>query len=147
LSCDDLYALHLDTCGAPKGDLARKKRPENSLEVIGAVQIGLLSQGAQLDGNHYLVGGARIRVVNGQGRLLSAVRKLYSDEPTDFIEAETTICVGAKDDGGVPPDVVRTATGNSTIIRTTQPMNWITEDDAKLVWAGNGDYDVNTAAG
>jgi SIR2-like domain len=147
LSCDDLYTLHLDTCGTPRGDVARKKRPENSMQVLGAVQIGLLAQGARLDGNHYLLDGTRIRVVNGQGRLLSAVRKLYESEPTDFIKAETTICVGAKDDGGVPPDVVRTATGTSTIVRAVPPLNWLIEDNAKHVWARNGDHDVNTAAG
>ena len=84
LSCDDLYSLHLDACGAPKGYVARKKRPENSMQVLGAVQIGLLARGAQLDGNHYLVNNIRIRVVNGQGRILSAVRTLYQNEPPNL---------------------------------------------------------------
>lgn len=142
LSCDDLYTLHLDVCGAPKGYVARKKRPENSMQILGAVQIGLLARGAQLDGNHYLLNNTRIRVVNGQGRILSAVRKLYQEEPVEFIKAETIVCVGAKYDGEVPPDIVRGESGTPTIVRPVSPVNWLTEDNAKHVWAAEGDHDV-----
>lgn len=147
VSCEDLYLLHLDACGVPRGEVARQKRPVDSMGVLGAVQIGLLSKGAQLEGNHYLLNGSHIRVVNGQGRLLSAVRKRYQEEPVDFTKADTTICVGAKDDGGVPPDIVRTAANIPTIVRPASSRDWLTEDYAKHLWAGDGDHDVITATG
>jgi hypothetical protein len=148
LSGEDLYALHLDICGEPKGYVARRKRPENSMHVLGAVQIGLLADGAEIEGNHYLCNGTRIRVVNGQGRLLSAVRKRYEEEPAEFVKAETIICVGAKDDGDVPSDVVRGPLDTSSIVRPMPTDNWLTEDGARHLWARpNGDLNVVVAAG
>ena len=143
LSCDDLYTLHLDVCGVPRGNIARKKSPDTTMAVLGAVQIGLIREGATIEGNHYLLNGARLRVVYGQGRVLSDIRKLYQEESTDFIPAETTICVGAKDDGGVPPDVVRGQGNESTIVRTAALTRWQTEEDTKHLWAGV--QDVTTA--
>jgi hypothetical protein len=136
LSCEDLYSLHLDACGVPLGEVARKKRPDATMQVLGAVQMGLIAEGAQLEGNQYLINGARIRVVYGQGRVLSDIRKLYQDEPAAFVKADTIICVGAKDDGGMLPDVVRIPADASTIIRPTPTANWLTEDAAKPLWAG-----------
>jgi hypothetical protein len=143
LSSDDLYALHLDVCGVPRGNVARKKSPDTTMQTLGAVQIGLMKEGASMEGNHYLLNGTRIRVVYGQGRLLSDIRKLYEEESTDFMPAEITIGVGAKDDGGVPADVVRGPANKSTIVRAVSLSRWQTEEDTKHFWAGG--EDVTTA--
>jgi hypothetical protein len=113
------------------------------MQTLGAVQIGLMKEGASMEGNHYLLNGTRIRVVYGQGRLLSDIRKLYEEESTDFMPAEITIGVGAKDDGGVPADVVRGPANKSTIVRAVSLSRWQTEEDTKHFWAGG--EDVTTA--
>lgn len=114
------------------------------MQVLGAVQIGLMREGALLEGNHYVMNGMRIRVIYGQGRLLSDIRKLYQDESAEFTPAEMTICVGATDDGGVPLDIVRGQPDEATIVRVTALSQWQTEKETKRFWAG-GEY-VSTAA-
>jgi hypothetical protein len=144
LSVEDLYALHLDACGVPLGDIARIKCPNPTMQVLGAVQLGLMAEGATIEGNHYVLDGLRIRVIYGQGRPLSDIRRLYLEELRQFAPADIIICVGAKDDGGVPPDVARDSPAASTIVRPTTAARWVTEDNAKNFWMG--DQDVATAS-
>ncbi len=139
VSSDDLYTLHLDVCGVPRGLVARKKWPDATMQTLGAVQIGLMRAGAAIEGNHFVLDGTRIRIVYGQGRLLSDILKLYQEESTEYTSAEITICVGAKDDGGVPADVVRGRPSKSTIVRTVSLSQWQTEEDTKHLWAGGED--------
>jgi hypothetical protein len=120
------------------GDLLRSGavHADATMQTLGAVQIGLMKEGAALEGNHYILNGTRIRVVYGQGQLLSDISKLYQQESTDYTSAEITICVGAKDDGGVPADVVRGKSSESTVVRAVSLSQWQTEEQAKHFWAG-----------
>jgi hypothetical protein len=134
---EEAYRLKLDVCGVPYKSVARQKRPDVSMTKLGVVQLGLLANGAALEGNHFLLHQKRIRVVNGQGQLLGTVKGRYLNEPPQLPQADLMICVGATDDGNMPQTVVRGDATAATIVRATSVAQWETEDAVTDLWRAN----------
>lgn len=134
LSSDDLHALKLDACGVPRHQISRTREPDETMEVLGAVHLGLLNRGATLQGSRYMAEGKRVRVLYAQGRTLSAVRQKYAGEVQPLIPDDIVICVGAKDDGGAAANVVRPQRLPSNIVRPALTGRWVPEDDAMHLW-------------
>ena len=124
LQTADLYALRRDFCGIPSTEIVRMKRPENNQFLIGAIHLHLKRIGAELSGSLYSYGDQFIRLINGSGQTLSAVKKRFLGEPPNSIPIDKTVCVGAHDDGGVPGNLVRSGNQNG-IIRNDPTHDWI----------------------
>jgi NAD-dependent SIR2 family protein deacetylase len=137
LNTDEAYRLRLDACGVPYRKMARQKRPDAYMNKLGVVQLGLLAKGAQLEGNQFVLNQKRIRVLNGQGQLLGAVKGRYAEEPAQFPRVDLMICVGATDDGNMPQSVVRGDAAAGTIIRATAGAEWQNEEAAGELWRIN----------
>jgi hypothetical protein len=129
LTTYDFYTLRKDCCGKPSYEVAREKRPSESMNLIGAIILHLLSSGATYDGPTFLLNSKRIRVIEVANKLLNEVKHLFSKEPLSSISYDIVICVGAKDDGGVKSNVVRD-NGAGDIIRSGITGEWMTENDA-----------------
>jgi len=134
LSAEDVYRLKEDACGAPAKTVSRVKRPTPSLNMAGAVHVGLTINGAMHEGSGYRLDGKRIRILNAQGQLLTSFRSRFHGEPTPFNPADLLICVGAKDDGGVAIDIARGNKNRSTVVRPATVGEWMTEDQAAQFW-------------
>jgi hypothetical protein len=137
LNTDEAYRLRLDACGIPYRKAARQKRPDVHMNKLGVVHLGLLAKGAQLEGNHFVLNELRIRVLNGQGQLLGAVKGAYADEPAQFPRVDLMICVGAMDDGNMPQSVVRGDSAAGTTVRATAGAKWQNEEDVSDLWRIN----------
>jgi hypothetical protein len=134
INTDETYRLKLDVCGVPYRHVARHKRPEVTMTMLGVVQLGLLAKGASLEGNHFVLDQMRIRVVNGQGQLLGRVKGRYSGEPARLPQADLMICVGANDDGNMPQSVIRGDAAPGTIVRATSGVKWENEQRVSHLW-------------
>lgn len=137
LTTDEAYRLRLDACGVPYRKPARQKRPDAHMSKLGVVQLGLLAKGAQLEGNHFVLDQQRIRVLNGQGQLLGAVKGTYAEEPAQFPRVDLMICVGAMDDGNMPQSVVRGDAVVGTTVRATAGAKWQDEESVVDLWRIN----------
>ncbi len=133
LSADEAYRLKLDVCGVPYAQVSRQKRPDEHMQRLGIIHLELLSLGARLEGNSFVLSDKRIRVVNGEGQLLSHVKGRYAGEPAQFSPADLTICTGAIDDN-MPESVVRGDSPLATIVRTSGGATWRTEASASSLW-------------
>lgn len=107
LATSDVYSVRRDACGQPVGSVTRQKRPRSEMRETGAAHLRLLEAGAKLEGTTYVLRDKRIRVVHGAGRVLSDVRRSFSNEPPAPLPVDAVICAGARDDGGVPGSIVR----------------------------------------
>lgn len=136
LSSDEAYRLKLDACGVPYGRAARQKRPDLHMQRLGIVQLGLVSNGAKLEGSQFVLSEKRIRVVNGEGQLLGDVKGRYAGEHAQFPEADLTICVGAIDEN-MPQNIVRGDALAGTIVRATAGAKWVTETGGSDLWRTN----------
>jgi hypothetical protein len=134
ISVEEVYRLKQDACGSPAGSLSRAKRPDASMNMVGAVHCGLRHNGAEIDGSAYRLNGQRIRVLNAQGHLLTQFRGEFEHEPEPFWPVDVVVCVGAKDDGGVPLNIARANKANRTIVRPLSSGEWMTEDQAAKLW-------------
>jgi hypothetical protein len=133
ISADEAYRLRLDSCGVPFLQIAREKRPKPSMEIVGIIQLGLISKGAQLAGNYFVLDEKRIRVINGAGQLLGNVKSRFAKEPAQFPTADLMICAGAINDN-TPPSIVRGDVPVPTIVRASAGARWVTENDASELW-------------
>ncbi len=130
LSIDDLYAWRRDTYGVSSARVPRFSQPEDSMDALGRAHLLLRHAEAKLDGSRYVTkAGQRIRVINGKTKLISQVKKEFSEEPPtpgspkdDFV-----LCAGATEDGGVPSHIVR-GSPPPTVIRAGTTAEWITLD-------------------
>ena len=134
LGSQETYQLKQDSCGIPAKQISRVKRPNQQMNVLGAVHVGLLRRGAEMDGRGYQLNGKYIRILNALGQLLTPVRKQFEAAPTLFQPADIHVCVGAKDDGAVAVNITRGNKQVSTIVRPATVAEWITEEQAEHLW-------------
>lgn len=126
MTTHDLYALRRDICGVPSTEMPGLKEPGESHSLIGCLHLGLMAVGALLEGSFYNWRERTLRLVNGVGQVLSLVRARFADESPVMV-VDRAICVGADDDGGAPPHLLRPgAVGD--IVRHTQSAAWETHD-------------------
>lgn len=130
LSTDDLYSLRRAFSGSPATDVTRVKRPDVQMHIAGATHLLLMSGGALLDGPVYVLNGTTIRLVNGAGQVISEVRSRFAGEGGTAVSVDYVICAGARDDGGVPPSVVR-GQGPVSVVRAGNHGNWLTDEQAR----------------
>ena len=130
ISTEDLYALRKDFSGVPSTNIVRKKTHDAGMLLIGAIHILLMSRGAQLDGSVYIFAEMRIRLINGNGDLISYVQNEFRSEPALQPPVHIVICINAQEDGGVPSDVIRGKT-ESSIVRPTSESEWHTLESAR----------------
>jgi hypothetical protein len=133
LTSDEAYRLKLDACGVPYGTIARQKRPQPHMQSWGIVQLGLLSNGAKLEGNRFMLNDRRIRVINGAGELFGNVKGRYAKEPAQFPEVDLMICVGALDEN-MPQNIVRGDASARTIVRASAGATWATDGSVSDLW-------------
>ena len=126
-----MYALRRDFLGVPVGQVPRFKRPAG-MDAVGRAHIRLRRKNANLDGTSYIVPGVgRIRVVNGQTKLLSEVKRSFGSEPPRVMEDDYVICAGAEDDGDAKPDIIRDMT-NGDAVRPGSSAKWLTLTSADI---------------
>lgn len=128
-STDDLYDLRRDWSGVPRNAVTRRRIEEPVDELLGKVFFDLVAAGGVLEGSNLLVGGRRVRLVQGAGRMLYAVKSALAGDVPPIDPPEVTVCVGADDDGGVPPDILRPERRPS-VIRPGTSGEWCTHTSA-----------------
>jgi len=129
LDTNALYALRRDFAGAPRGNVAKWKEPQDWMNEVGVTHLRMLLSGARLDGSSYLTSGAkRVRVVNGRTLPMSKVRSEYSKEPTKATADDYVICAAVSSGPG-PPSIIRSAT--PSIVRPGSTAEWLTVEEAR----------------
>jgi hypothetical protein len=88
-----------------------------------------LAAGAIWEYSELVLNGRRIRVVRCDGSVLSRVKARFRGEAHPLQEPDYVVCVGAHDDGGVPPDIVRAGT-QSHLVRPELRGDWVTLETA-----------------
>jgi hypothetical protein len=132
VSIDDLYAWRRDTHGVSSERVPRYFQPEDSMNAVGRAHLLLRHAEARLDGSRYVTNaGKRIRVINGKTKLISQLKKEFSEEPPTAgrPEDDIVLCAGASPDGGVPSDLIRAATPPG-VIRAGTSGEWLTLEEA-----------------
>jgi NAD-dependent SIR2 family protein deacetylase len=128
LPADDLYSFRRDIEGVPASRIARERKPTPQMQTVGSIHMRLIEAGAVFAGPRYVLNSKRIRVLQGAGQVLSLVKKQFDPEDSPLGD-DIVICVGARDDGGVPVSVVR-GTSSPPLIHTTSTANWINDERA-----------------
>jgi hypothetical protein len=128
-STDDLYDLRRDWSGVRRDRVSRKRAAATSDEVLGKTFYELLALGATIDGSTLRVAGKSVRLIQGAGRMLYALKAELAGDMSPLNSPDVTICAGSDDDGGVPYDIVR-AGRPSSIIRPGVSGEWCTHVDA-----------------
>jgi hypothetical protein len=124
LTADEMYALRRDFSGIPIGEVPRFKRPAG-MDAVGRAHLHLRRRNAQLEGSLYVLPDfGRIRVINGQTKLLNEVRSRFASEPPRIPPVDYVICAGAEDDGNAKTNIVRGG-GAGDIIRPGSPAQWL----------------------
>lgn len=130
LSGDELYDLRRDAEGKCYTTAATEKVPPVSSVQAARVRVRLLDSGATRERSWLKRNGMTIRVVNGGGQMLEAVRDTFK-EPPGFFQADITICAGAEA-VGAPAILIQEGERNSFL----RPLggagtNWLTTDQAE----------------
>jgi NAD-dependent SIR2 family protein deacetylase len=128
-STADLYDLRRDWSGVRRDAVTTRIDEEPDDELLGKLFYDLIAAGAAVEGAALLLRGRRVRLFRASGRMIYSVKRLLAGDVAPFDSPEVTICVGAYEDGNVPPDIVR-AGRPSTIIRPGISGEWGTHDDA-----------------
>lgn len=130
MSGEDLYNLRRDAEGVPYDKAARLKEPPGHGAAAALFHMLLIGAGATRSGAWYEYKGKRIRVVQGAGKAISAVRERYK-EPPAMSQPDVIVCAGGLDlaipghliSSGAGASVVRPSPGGST--------PWITLEQAR----------------
>jgi len=122
-----LYALRRDLTGTPRTAPVRISVPQNSDHIAAAVHSRLLELGASYSEHIYTFQNKRVRLISGRGRLLSAVKSEYQQEPPISPREDIIICAGAISDS-TPFHIVR-ADEPTSIVRKGSLDNWMTHND------------------
>jgi hypothetical protein len=122
----DLYALRRDLSGTPRTAPARGRQPLAADHLAGALHARLLASGASYTEHAYQWNGRRIRIISGQGQVLSAVRARFQTESPLPSPVDDVICAGALPDPS-PGHIVR-ATGATTVVRGGASGAWQTHE-------------------
>jgi hypothetical protein len=112
-SGEDSYRCRCDAEGKPYNLAAQKKTPSADAGQAAFFHHLLISAGANRDGAWYLLGGRRIRVINGGGQGLTSVRENYKEAPA-AIQPDMVVCAGALD-VPIPGSVISTGSGFSVV--------------------------------
>jgi hypothetical protein len=126
---EEWYQLRRDICGVAPEQPVREKRPATTMFSAGVAHLLMLRKGAVLEGSRYrLPDGPTVRVINGHGRPLSAIKRRFNEESAQP-DANITICAGSFDDGNAAPNVVR-SDQEPNICRSAPGGTWVTLDAA-----------------
>lgn len=130
LSEEDLYDIRRDAEAVPYTSAATSKVPAVGTAEAASLRLRMLEKGALAERSWLRLDGKTIRIVNGAGRNLEDVKKLYKEPPT-FADADFVVCAGAKALGvptglisrGTPGGLIRPAAGSGS--------RWITSEEAE----------------
>lgn len=123
----DLYDMRRDAEGVSYNRAAQSRAPSSASAQAAFANLLLLRANAARKGPWYEHAGRTVRVVNGGGELLSAVRDRYV-EPPAVIQPDIVVCAGATD-LGVPGHLISTGHGASAIRPAAGGASkWITLD-------------------
>jgi SIR2-like domain len=127
---DELYDLRRDAEGVPYNRAAKKKKPGPEAAQAALAHVLLIQANATREAAWYRLRDKTIRVVQGGGQSLSAVRERY-DEPPAFTGADIVICAGATD-LTMPATVIPSGAGAS-VVRPAKGGNskWLTLEQAR----------------
>ena len=128
LSTDELYALRKDLCGCSSERPADSRKPDETMNLVGAFVLAILAAGGTLEGTYLSLHERNVRVINCASRLLSEVRADFADDLGVSRNCDTVVCVGALDDGA-PSDLVRGGEVR-TIVRQGWDGEWLTDETA-----------------
>lgn len=128
LDTSDLYDLRRDLAGVPRSAAVGRRDPGPADELLGKVIYDLIDAGAVLDGSLLKMDGKCVRVVQGAGRMLYAVREALDRDLPAAAPPDLTICVGAADDGGAAAHVLRPERRPS-VVRGNVGGAWCTHVD------------------
>ena len=129
LSSGDLYSLRKDLCGCPGTRPSRSRKPDETMNLVGAFFLAIMAAGGMIEGACFSLHGRGIRVINCPNRLLSGVQADFENELGASHDCDTVVCVGAIDEG-VPSDLVRGGEPR-TIVRQGWDGEWMTHDSAR----------------
>ena len=130
LAGEELYNLRRDAQGVPYNRAATLKDPAPNAAQAAYVHMMLLNVGAINAGAWLVHRGRSIRVINGGGRGLTALRGEYK-EPTTIMQSDIVVCAGAID-LGVPTRVIATGRGASMIRPSPGgSAKWLTLEQAR----------------
>lgn len=130
MDCSDSYRCRCDAEGQPYNLAAQKRTPSGDAEQAAFFHHLLMQAGANREGSWYLLGGRRIRVINGGGKGLNSVRERYK-EPPATLQPDMVVCAGALD-VPTPGSVISTGKGFS-VVRPAPGAgpSWLTLDQAR----------------
>jgi hypothetical protein len=130
-SLDELYAFRRDTLGVSSLRIPRYHQPDPSMDAVGRAHLLLRHAGATVAEARYIKGGDRFRVLNGRTKLISQIKKEFSEEPPTPPSSfnEIVICAGGTEDGGVPSHIVRGGT-TPTVVRAGSAARWVSLEQA-----------------
>jgi hypothetical protein len=123
----EFYDFRRDAEGVPLTGAARTRQPPANGEATALAHLLLRTAGASPGGSWWNLRGSAVRVVNGAGRQLEAVKTEF-EEPAAVTQPEYVIAAGAYS-LGVPAHLVRKGTPGS-IVRSTPAAEWITLETA-----------------
>lgn len=113
IPADSLYDARRDIEGVPYTRAATQKSPPVSSGEAALAHIRLISSGATQDGAWLKIAGKTIRVVNGSGRVVEAVREDHK-EPTSLPQPDMVVCTGSIN-LGVPARIIPSGKGASVV--------------------------------
>lgn len=131
LTAEELYSLRRDAEGVGPSTPATLRDPMSS-EVLGISHLLLRRKGAVVSGNAYDLDGARIRVLNANGAVLSNFKIKFAE--ITALQDETIYVAAGAVNLPVPGNLVREGTVGS-IIRPAASGEWIDFDEAIRRWA------------
>lgn len=126
LPADALWSLRRDLEGCLPNQPASERSPMAG-QLLGFTVLQLRARGATAEGQHWLLGAHRIRVLRAENMALHNVAAAYSRESAPAIVPDMVIAVGAED-VGLPPDIVRS--GPTATIARGSPGHWLTRQAA-----------------
>ena len=126
LSNEALWSLRRDLEGCLPNKPASERSPTAG-QLLGLTILQLQARGAAAEGQHWLLGDRRIRVVRAGNMALHTVAAAYSRESAPSIVPDIVIAVGAEN-VGLPSNIVRS--GSSTTIARGSPGHWLTRQEA-----------------
>jgi hypothetical protein len=130
MSCEDFYSLRQDAEGIPYHRAATQKAPAAGAAAAAFFHLLLIEAGATRRGSWYEHGGKLIRVVQGAGEAVTAVRERYR-EPPAARQPDVIVCAGGLDIP-VPGHLIASGAGSSVVRpRAGGPVPWLTLEQAR----------------
>ncbi len=130
LSCDELYACRRDAEGVPNNSAAQMREPLPNAAQVAFFHHLMVHAAAVREGPWYLLGGRRIRVVQGAGVALSTVKERFNEAPA-AIQPDIVVCAGSMD-VHVPGKLIASGSGASIVHpQSGGSATWMTDDQAR----------------